>query len=91
MAGELLKDLDLGYAVVRVYAGKRTEEERKEAITHAAKELFKSAAKRGVYPPDLRNSTVGVPGIVGDSASDRDACGGQSRSRGNTGADHAAE
>lgn len=91
MAGELLKDLDLGYAIVRVYAGSRTAEERKEAITNAAKEMFKSAAKRGVYPPDIRNSAVGVPSVVGDSASDRDTCGGQDRSRGNTGAEHAAE
>lgn len=81
MTGELIKDLDLGYAVVRVYAGKRTEEERKEAITHAAKELFKSAAKRGVYPPDIRDRAVGVPDIVGDSASSRDACGGRGQSR----------
>ena len=90
MAGELLKDLDLGYAVVRVYAGRRTEEERKEAITNAAKELFKSAAKRGVHPFDVSNRAVGVPDIVSNSAGNRDACGGRDQSGAHTGADHAA-
>lgn len=47
MAGELLADLDLGYAVVRVHAGERTKEEREEAIINAAKQFAESIIKSG--------------------------------------------
>lgn len=47
MAGELLADLDLGYAIVRVHAGERTEEERKEAIINAGKKFAESIIKSG--------------------------------------------
>jgi hypothetical protein len=47
MAGELLADLDLGYAIVRVHAGERTEEERKEALINAGKRFAESIIKSG--------------------------------------------
>ena len=47
MAGELLADLDLGYAIVRVHAGTRTKEQREEAIINAAKKFAESIIKSG--------------------------------------------
>lgn len=47
MAGELLADLNLGYAIVRVYAGERTKEQREEAIINAGKRFAESIIKSG--------------------------------------------
>lgn len=46
MAGELLCTYESEKAVVRVFAGKRTAEERKAALEEAAKRFYKEIQKQ---------------------------------------------
>ena len=46
MAGELLCTYESEKAIVRVFAGKRTAEERKAALEEAAKRFYKEIQKQ---------------------------------------------
>ena len=87
MAGELLADLDLGYAIVRVHAGERTKKEREEALKNAAKRFAESIIKSGKSLDEVcnvcRNSnnpdTVNTSGLERSESSKTDRSGGKSR------------
>ena len=91
MAGELLADLDLGYAIVRVHAGERTEEKRKEAIINAAKQFAESIIKSGKSLDEVcdvrRDSnnpdTVNPPGLERSKGSEAQRSGGKRSSQHN--------
>ncbi len=42
---ETSKEYDLGYAIVKIHPGKRSEEERKVALENAAKQFWKALQK----------------------------------------------
>lgn len=72
---EAAAEYDLGYAIVRIHPGKRSEEERKAILIESAKEFWKALQKAEAAKG--KTLVVGSDGcIVSVSKPCDDVCGG---------------